>query len=118
MTIDRDELVALLQTFYAQGFDDAGNTPAPLDMTEDAASQITILELLEGERVLIEWEKKEGLFMDTIPDDLKDWVHRNTRMGCDVTYCGMDNLHDILYGNCGNKAVRIRPCFQQQQFNY
>jgi len=72
ITIDRDDLVALLQTFYKQGFDDAGNTPAPLDMTEDAASQITILELREAERDLIEWEKKEGLFMDTIPDHLKD----------------------------------------------
>ena len=54
ITIDRDDLVALLQTFYNQGYDDAGNTPAPLDMTEDAVSQITILELREAERDLIE----------------------------------------------------------------
>ena len=72
ITVDRDQLVALLQTFYLQGFDDAGNTPAPLDITEDAVSQITILELQQAEHDLIEWEKKEGLFMDTIPDDLKD----------------------------------------------
>lgn len=70
ITIDRDDLVALLQTFYNQGFDDAGNTPVPLDMTEDAASQITILELREAERDLIEWEKKEGLFRDTLPDNI------------------------------------------------
>jgi hypothetical protein len=70
ITIDRDDLVALLQTFYNQGFDDAGNTPAPLDMTEDAVSQITILELREAERDLIEWEKREGLFRDTLPDNL------------------------------------------------
>lgn len=70
ITVDRDELVALLQTFYAQGFDDAGNTPAPLDMTEDAASQITILELREAERDLIEWEKREGLWRDTLPDNI------------------------------------------------
>ena len=70
ITIDRDDLVALLQTFYNQGYDDAGNTPAPLDMTEDAVSQITILELREAERDLIEWEKREGLFRDTLPDNL------------------------------------------------
>ncbi len=70
ITIDRDDLVALLQTFYNQGYDDAGNTPAPLDMTEDAASQITILELREAERDLIEWEKREGLWRDTLPDNL------------------------------------------------
>lgn len=70
ITIDRDDLLALLQTFYNQGFDDAGNTPAPLDMAEDAASQITILELREAERDLIEWEKREGLWRDTLPDNL------------------------------------------------
>jgi len=73
ITVDRDELVALLQTFYAQGFDDAGNTPAPLDMTQDAMSQLIILELRLFERERQEWEnKKERLFMDNIPDDLKD----------------------------------------------
>lgn len=70
ITIDRDDLLALLQTFYNQGYDDAGNTPAPLDMTEDAVSQITILELREAERDLIEWEKREGLWRDTLPDNL------------------------------------------------
>jgi hypothetical protein len=70
ITIDRDKLVALLQTFYLQGFDDAGNTPAPLDITEDAVSQITILEMYQAEQDLHEWEKKEGLFIDTRPDNI------------------------------------------------
>ena len=69
ITIDRDHLVSLLQTFYNQGFDDAGNSPVPFDMKEAAEFQ---LNLLEAERDLIAWEKREGLWRDTLPDDLKD----------------------------------------------
>ena len=67
ITIDRDHLVSLLQTFYNQGFDDAAHSPVPFDMKEAAEFQ---LNMLEAERDLIEWEKKEGLWRDTIPDNL------------------------------------------------
>jgi hypothetical protein len=66
ITIDRNKLVELLQTFYAQGFDDAGNTPAPFDMKGDAEHQIDILiatgvDMEQAEKDLLEWERKQGL---------------------------------------------------------
>lgn len=91
ITIDRDRLVNLIKTFYNQGFNDASHTTEILDVTEDANFQLHLLivdqqfeddhleyekirqqELEQAERELLEWEKKEGLFMDNIPDDLKD----------------------------------------------
>ena len=86
ITIDYDRLVDLIQTFYAQGIDDAQHTPVPLyeDITRDILHQLDMIEaeqshleyekirqqeLEEAARELIEWEKKEGLFIDTRPDD-------------------------------------------------
>ena len=59
ITVDYDSLVSLLKSFYNQGYDDAGNTPAPLDMTEDAVSQLTILELQLIENELFEADHLE-----------------------------------------------------------
>jgi len=89
ITVNRDRLVNLLQTFYNQGFNDASHTPEILDVTEDANFQLHLLiidqqledDQLEYERIrqqeleqsakeLLEWEKKERLFYDTLPDDL------------------------------------------------
>jgi hypothetical protein len=70
ITIDRDQLVELIQTFYNQGFDDAGNSPVPFDIKEAVDYQLNLLELRQAEHDLIEWEKKEGLFRDTLPDNI------------------------------------------------
>jgi hypothetical protein len=89
ITVNRDRLVNLLQTFYNQGFNDASHTTEILDVTEDANFQLHLLivdqqledDQLEYERIrqqeleqsakeLLEWEKKERLFYDTLPDDL------------------------------------------------
>jgi hypothetical protein len=66
ITIDRDKLVELLQTFYYQGFDDASHTPAPFDMKGAAEHQIDILiatgvDMEQAEKDLLEWERKQGL---------------------------------------------------------
>jgi len=89
ITVNRDRLVNLIQTFYTQGFDDASHTTEILNITGEANFQLHLLivdqqledDQLEYERIrqqeleqsakeLLEWEKKERLFYDTLPDDL------------------------------------------------
>jgi hypothetical protein len=89
ITINRDRLVSLIQTFYTQGFDDAAHSPVPFDIKEAVEFQLHLLivdqqleddqleyerirqqELEQAERELIEWEKREGLFRDTLPDNI------------------------------------------------